>query len=942
MLRKNRLTLAVSAAMGLSAAAVMPQIASAQDEGSLEEVVVTGSRISRPDLEGANPVTVMQRSEINMMGVNNVGDILRNITASAGAATNTNVNNGGEGAVRFSLRGLGAQRTLVLLNGKRVVASGLGADDSVDLGNIPTAMVERVEVLKDGASAVYGSDAIAGVVNIITRRNFEGFEVNGYYGEYGEGDGETESMDFTLGVAGDKGNAVVAGWWNNQKTVWAGDRKYSENDYWWRPYWQPDNPRVPGGSSAPPWGNHADPTTGNRYTRGSEFGDWRARTSADNYNYQPVNYLVTPNERWGINMAATYEFGDWGFLENLAFVTDGFYTHSESQTLLAPEPLAPLVFFGVPAPYSPDNWYNQQYGPKNEAGETIQIDDWRRRMVETGGRSNSFETETYQLHIALQGDSWNWNWELAGGYGENNSKQYSEGYFNLDRVGEAVGPTHFDAEGVLQCGASPAEAIAGCGPLNVFGLPGTDTQVTGEMLDYISRNYNAFTNGKNELKSVTFAASNGDVFDLPAGPLGIAFGLEKHWFDGAQVVDTNQLLGTSTAGVSLNTGGGYDVEEAFIEFNIPLLSDLPLVEYLELNFATRYSDYSTYGDTTNSKLNLRWQMLESLTFRGTAGESFRAPSIPELFQGQFRTFPVAVDPCATDANANCVANGVPPGGYDSGGVTQIPSDQGGNPFLEEETADTYTFGLVWEPDLWGGTSMTVDYWNIDIDNPVTVAGTQTRLTGCYESGIYCDSISRFGPETSVWGNIITVNDLNTNAGRIETSGVDFSFRTQFPETAFGIFGAGLDWTYLIEYDKTEADGNVKSHAGFYWDDNGNDFGDGMFARNRAILSFNWMLNNWSASWRTHYTSGVEENLEGLWWHQGPGENFTQRSIESYTTHDIQFQYLIENWNTRISIGADNILDEEPPFIDSAFAYNTDHTYTGSIGRYYYGRITLSF
>lgn len=939
MLKKNRLTLAVSAALGLSAAAAMPQFASAQEasaeaEGMLEEVVVTGSRISRPDLEGANPVTVLQRAELGMMGINNVGDILQNITASAGAATNTGVNNGGEGAIRFSLRGLGAQRTLVLLNGKRVVASGLGADDSVDLGNIPVAMIERVEILKDGASAVYGSDAIAGVVNVITRRNFEGFEVNGYYGESGEGDGEQESMDFTLGVNGDRGNAVVNAWWNNQKEVMAGDRKFSDAERWYRPYWNPDIIAT-GGSSAPPWGNHADPTTGERYTRGPEFGDWRSYN--DPYNYAPANYLATPNERWGINFSGSFEFGSLGFLENMAFTTDAFYTHSESDTLVAPEPLAPLVFFGVEAPYSADNFYNQQFGPKNADGETFEIDDWRRRMVETGGRANRYETETYQLHIALEGDSFNWNWELAGGYGENNSDQYASGYFNLDRVGDAVGPTHFDDEGVLQCGPSADQAIAGCVPLNVFGIPGTENQVTPEMLAYVSGDYNAFTLGKNQLKSVTFNAANSDVFDLPAGPLGVAFGLEKHWYDGAQTVDTNQLLGTSTAGVSQNTDGGYDVEEAFLELNIPLLADIPLIELLELNFATRYSDYSTYGDTTNSKFTIRWTVFEDLTVRGTAGESFRAPSIPELFEGQFRNFPNATDPCADNPTPTCIASGVPAGGYDDTGLVQIPSNEGGNPDLEEETADTFTVGFVYEPSWWADTSLTVDYWDIDIDNPVTTVGVQTRLDNCAATGAFCDSIERFGPETSVQGNIIAVNDLNSNAGSIQTSGVDLGWRTMLPETAFGLFTLGLEWTYLIEYDKEEADGNILSHAGVYLDEQ-NGYGDGLFARNRGIFSANWMMNNWSASWRSNYTSGVYEDLRPTFW---SSDEYPERDGQSMLTHDIQFQYEFSDWNTRVSIGADNITDEEPPFLYSAFANNTSNQYD-QVGRFYYGRVTVSF
>lgn len=243
MFKKTHMSLAIGAALGM--AAVLPSVAVAQEQqaGEMEEVMITGSRIKRADLTGANPVTVLDRDAILNTGLNSIGDVLRHIPSSAGGAVSTGVNNGGSGATRFSLRGLGSERTLVMVNGRRVVASGLGANNSVDLNNIPVAMIERVEVLKDGASAVYGSDAISGVVNVITRKDFEGVELNVYNGITSESDGEQRSADLTFGSSSDKGNFVVSANWTKQGEIWAGDRDYSAEEIWYHPYWNPTGKR---------------------------------------------------------------------------------------------------------------------------------------------------------------------------------------------------------------------------------------------------------------------------------------------------------------------------------------------------------------------------------------------------------------------------------------------------------------------------------------------------------------------------------------------------------------------------------------------------------------------------------------------------------------------------------------------------------------------------
>ena len=927
----KKMSMAVRSALGLAAVASAMSTGLAFGQGEvaqIEEVLVTGSRIARADLEGANPVTVINREQILRNGSPTIGEILQNLPSSAGGAVNTSVNNGGSGAVRFSLRGLGTGRTLVLINGKRAVASGLGANSSVDLNNIPSAIIERVEVLKDGASAVYGSDAVAGVVNIITRTDFEGAEWTSEFGQTSESDGDQTKHEFTLGTSTEKGNFVVSGYWAEQEPIWAGDRSYSKEEIWFHPYWDPSG-QASGGSSAPPWGNYAG-SDGVRYTRGPELSDsWRERDGqTDAYNYAPANYTQTPNERWGFSGFGAYNIGDLGAVKNVKATAEVMYTHRKSQRLIAPEPLAPLVFFGVPAPYSDLNYYNITQGPKNAAGETMVIDDWRRRMVETGGRDQLHETNTHQISLGLSGEINDWNWDISAVYGENDANIIDQGYFQLERVGDAVGPTFMDASGNLMCSVDGTEAsiIDGCVPLNVFGIPGTDTEVTAEMLQYASGNYVSITEGGNDMLQ-TQANISGTLFELPAGAVGMAAGIEHRSVNGFSQPDSLQLLGVSTAGSALATAGGYSLDEVYLELAIPVM------ESVELSIASRYSDYSTFGSTTNSKVGFRWTVSEELVVRGSMSEAFRAPGVPDLYGGQSSTFPTVTDPCADNATSFCVTNGVPEGGYDDSGIIQIPSKVGGNINLQPETADSVTFGLVYQPAWADGLAITVDYWKTEIDNAISSNGPQVILDSCANSGANCGLIDRWGAGSPAGqGNIIFIYDLAANVGGVDADGIDLSVSYQMPQTQYGLFGFQFDAAFLGSYDKLLSTGEVIKHAGeFKNNDNGN------FPDLKFTLGANWNHGNWSANYTGRFIDEVNEDLKQ--WYSVPGES---RTVDSQFVHDIQASYKVSDYNSTITLGIDNVSDEQPPFAYSGFNDNTDPRTYDTRGRYMYGRITITF
>lgn len=920
-----------------SVTATNSHLAFAQQSEQVERIEVTGSRIKQTDIEGANPITVIGKPEIEKLSVTNVGDLLQNLPVSAGAGNNSQSNNGSDGSIRFSLRGLGEQRTLILLNGRRIVAGGAGADIAVDLNTIPVAIIKRIEVLKDGASAVYGSDAIAGVVNIITRDDFEGVELTLNHGRTTKHDGEQNGVDITIGSSFDKGNAVIAMGFHNQKDVFMGDRDFSRFEL--RAY--PDGTTEQGGSSAPPWSNvdgapgsandPDNPDADANVTRGPDYGDWRAYDgSSDSYNYNPVNYLQTPRKRYYISAFGSRELGSWQFFEDVRAFAETSYTKTSGRVRIAPEPLAPLVFFGTEAPYSPDNFYNQTYGPKDENGNSYQLNDWRRRMLETGGRINVQESRTVRAVFGMEGALTNgWEWEISYNYGENNADVLNTGFYNLERVAEAVGPTHVGSDGQLACGENADAAIDGCVPLNIFGEPGTDTEITAEMLQYISGDYNTQEDGGNKQQTLQFLI-NGDAMELPAGTLGFAAGWEYRKESGYYTPDALLINGITTAGDAKPTSGDYSVYEVFVE------GAIPITETLSASIAIRYSDFDTFGSHTTGKLGVTWRPNDEILLRATASQAFRAPNTDELFRGAAIDFPEVIDPClkltvdGLPQTEGCLSTGVPVGGYNDG-VEQIPTQEAGNPDLEPEEADILTVGVVYNPDFLDGFAVTLDYWQIEIDSPIELIGSAVRLDGCAFFNDYCDSVVRFGADSSQPGTIIRVEDPFQNVSSLDTSGLDFSVKYSM-ETSWGDLRFDMDTTYLIEYEKAIDANHVIAHEGRFDVDN-----DGHFARWKSNLSADWRYEDFSASATLHYISGVTEAEKGWWTNFEPFD----REVASNTTVDVQGNY---HWgdNITFTLGIDNLFDREPPFVFSAFGANTDVSTYDVLGRFFYTRAKLSF
>ena len=901
-LLKEAIRLALYAS--LATAAVSPAAMAQQDANDVEEVVTTGSRIPRLDIESSAPVQVLDQNDISRSGAASVGELLREIPSVAGAAQTTQVNNGGDGSMRLSLRGLGSERLLVLINGRRVVPSGLGANASVDLSTIPVAIIERVEILKDGASAIYGSDAISGVVNLITKKDFDGVQISTRYGQTSRNDGTEEEFNVIAGRAFDGGSFTVHFGHVLEGEIEAADRDFSKEAV----VAVNGEPFVYG-SSAPPWGRYN--VNGTPQTFGPEWGplrDWNGST--DTYNFAPENYQRQPSERNHFNLFADMDLGSWGLGETKGF-TEFSLTRRVSQKKLAPTPLAPLAFFGYEdATYSAANAYNPT---------GVDINDWRRRMVEGGNRFEDDEVTTYRFVAGIEGETDSGiGWDFSYNYGRTEAVFSFSNLYDLEKVANAVGPTQVDpVTGQLQCVNDPDN----CVPLDVFG----QNSITSEMLDYIR--FTSNERGHSDQKVLQFNIFKDAVASLPAGDVGLAGGISYREETGSDIPDSRlSELGTRDAVTGTPrqpTNGGYDVKELYGEALIPV------IENLEATIAFRYSDYNLFGSNTSGKLGLNWQVTDTVMIRGTVSDAFRAPSIAELFQGAAKSFPEVEDPCATDPNANCQADGVPSAGF-TPISTQIPELVGGNSELEPEKADIQTLGLVFTPS--NDLSFTVDYWKIELTDAINLLGAQFILDSCHDKGELCNLITRFtdAPNT---GNPKLIDDRLTNIGGVNTSGFDIGVKYSNIDLSndLGTLSLKSDITLLDEYVKIMPDGSEIDHTGKLIDDQ-----DGNFPELRANISADWALNQWDISWTIRYIDSVKEEYYdyGL-------DDVVEGTIPSVTYHDVLVKYNFDE-NTTVSLGINNLTDEQPPLSFSAFNDNTDVRTYDTAGRFTYIEASIKF
>ncbi len=900
----------------------------AQDTGSgtptnLDRIEVTGSRIRSVDVENSQPILLMSREDIQKQGLTSVADVLSHIS-SAGAGITTTYNNGGDGSATVDLRNLGSARTLVLVNGRRWVS---GLTGSVDLNTIPTAVIERIEVLKDGASSIYGSDAIAGVVNIITRSNFEGVEATGYVGQYGQGDGERTSFDATMGVGSDKGNLVIGVAHVKEDPVMAGDRAISAVPYYGYGSSTFSSYSAAGKINAST-GNLVLPSTatGSGLTDSPYYGlDQYVPFSNDyRYNYAKDNYLITPQKRDSLFVQGSYDLTD-----NVRFKLDGLYNQRRSAQRLAGFPLSTIntgVYMSGESYYNP---YNTAYG-----GDGHDV-SWTHRLTESP-RLYEQDSKTAHIYTGLEGDfefaDRQFNWDAGYSFNKTDLTETQYGDANLISLANALGPSAV-VNGQLSCLDSGGDVIDGCVPFNPLSPAGAVSQ---DQLDYIL--FTAHNTYQYRSESVTGNIS-GDVVELPAGWLGFAAGYEHRKESGFSSPDALIASGNTSGNAFTPTSGGYNLDDYYAEFLVPVLKDLPGAQLLEIRAAARFSDYDTFGTTLNYKFGFKWKPIEDLMIRGNYATGFRAPSIQDLYLGSSDSFDTYSDPCSSnDANyasvaAACQAAGVPANfvaqyksGSNNSGQTIYPFTYTSNSDLKPEKAKNYTFGFVYSPSYVQGLDLSVDWWKIEIEDSINSASANYILEQCYSKGLadWCSLITR-DSTGQITG--LTVQPMNFGQTRVE--GYDFTIKYRLPETSFGTFTITSDSTYVsTREDKLDDSTGWETDNGIYrqWSPNW---------RLRSNSTLDWSYGDFSASWTARYYSSLKD-----WETYGDGASYSESGVPSATYNDIQFAYALP-WNATVRIGSNNVFDRDPPLIEGAFANSFDPHYPIP-GRYTYVQYTQRF
>ncbi len=906
---------------------------------TLDRIEVTGSRIRQVDVETAQPIVTINRDQIQAGGFNSVGDILQNIP-SAGSPTFSRTSpltsNQEAGGQYIDLRNLGAQRTLVLVNGKRL---GISPDGFQDVSTIPTAMVERIDVLKDGASSIYGSDAMAGVINIITRTNFEGAEANVYFGQFDEGDGAKQSFDFVVGMAGERGSVTIGAEYHNEDEVWARDRFFSDDSY---PGFPQYSTTVVG-----QWGNWRPVGSTGPWQAPDRDGDalgsgvWHNQNSDDTSKASDQMHLLTPLERRSLFANVNYDLTD-----NVRFVSDLSYTKRSTGRQIAGYPTQAT---SIGAPMSADSYFS----PTDGASAV----NWRRRGWEVPRTTDTDQT-TWRFASSIQGsfdigDRY-FDWDVGYMYNENDLRIVNNGNLFIPNVRQAVGPSFMNGQGQIVCG-TPGDVIEGCVPWNPYAGFGTGA-VQNSLADpdvqaYLYKQENAI--GRTETNNY-FANLAGSLFTLPAGDLGFAVGIEHRKEEGGFTPDSIAQSGDSTNLASGPTYGAYSLDEAYAELNIPILADVAFAKELSLNVASRYSDFDTFGDTTNSKAGFKWRPIDDLLFRGTWAEGFRAPTIGDLFGGTSDTFTTGFrDPCdtvfgAAAGSARCLQDvqvgyrqlqqGFVPS-TTPGAQTPVAFTSGSNPLLEPETSVSKTLGLVYNPNYVQGLSLALDWWNIKIENTVVSDSPNDILSDCY-IGLIESRCGLFSRDPSL-GNIVGSLQYGTrNAGYAETEGFDFDVNYGL-NTDYGRFDGRWSTTYVSFYE-VKSTNDVEAIPG-----QANGFG-GSF-RVRSNLNLTWALDDVAVTWGVRYNSGTKEGcyfdeLCSIPDYQAPDTQGTivpQNRVGSATFNDLQISWQAP-WDARIAIGANNVLDRDPPIYysrpNSGFAFYGGH----DIGRFLYMRYQQKF
>ncbi|MFK7912604.1 MAG: TonB-dependent receptor plug domain-containing protein [Pseudomonadales bacterium] len=894
-----------------------PVIAADDDEDAIEEVVVTGSRVKRSNFTSSSPITVISGQSILESGFGDLGEALRNQVTSGTAGFNQSSILSGGGATSVDLRNLGTSRVLVLINGKRVASfADALANQAADLTFVPNALVDRVDILRDGASAVYGSDAISGVINIILKERFEGVEAGVSSGISGEGDAERYSANFAMGTTSDRGSLMMGGEYRYQNNLPQVDRDWAFPNITSLNAGGTNN-----GSFFSPGGVFLADAGGGFCTEPRAFGgdevtdifpncpSFRGQTSPDElarYDYGLEQDIFNASK-----ILSTAAYGVYEVADGIEAFLEVEYAKRRSEFNLDGNPGS------TGTPSYPAGWRVPASNPNNGLGAG---NYYVRPSSTIGIRANTAESDTVRVVAGLRGEVVSeesfldgWSWELSWLYTRVDADNITNSTWNLARANIISDPDLCAADQICAATVNPS------GALDVF-RPGNWTQ---DEIFYLRQNTLATAEFQT---SGWFGSMTGPIAELPAGEVQVAFGFETRTEEGFVKPDSVTEAGESVANQTFTTSGSFTVDEFFAELDVPLVRDVPGVQSLDLNAQYRWSDYDTFGSEDVYRFGANWQISDDLRVRASISTAYRAPQITDLFGGGTVSFDFFSHPCSDagatgDVAANCALDGIPLGTPQLAGQFAVLS--GSNQALLPETADTASIGLIFTPSFLEGFSFALDYWDIEVENLIGRNTSDSVVDACYEgpAGLTAPECAQFNTNLSATGTSLLVQNLVnqlSNLDSVSTDGFDLNIGYEFDGFAGTIWNIDLQGTYVKENTFAPGQGGT--------DDRG--------SIPRIVANANATVDweQWDFRWGIRYIHGTKDpRFDGnnVLNYDGP---------PSHTEHDMRVSY---NWDRyRATFGVNDVFDNDPPYVFST-GNNTDLFLYNAIGRYMFLRLNAT-
>jgi outer membrane receptor protein involved in Fe transport len=924
--------------------------------GEVSEIIVTGTRIPSPNLTSIAPVTTVGNADIKAQGVTRIEDITNSLP-QVFAGQGSSITNGANGTATVDLRGLGSSRTLVLIDGRRAQPT------PADLNFIPSALVERVDVLTGGASATYGADAVSGVVNFIMLKNFEGVRVDAQYSGYqhdnnngvGQGalnaarptalipsqfnipgnlfEGEGSQVTLVLGAnAPDgKGNITAYATYRQNNPILERDRDFSACTL---------ASSVANGFGCSGSGTAFPARVGTQLVDPTTFNTFRTRNAAtDVFNFGPANFFVRPDERYSLGAFAHYEIAPWAdaYMDTM-FMDDNSTAQIAAGGVFAgtfsincANPLLSAQEKGAISATAATGGGTCAANPAGTFTGTV-----ARRLLdsEQTGRLTQFRRNDYRIVIGLRGDlGKNWNYDGYLQYGSVQFNNRQSGNFDTTRIGQALNVVNGPNGPVCAPGADP-----GCVPLNLF----TAQTISPAAINFLS--INSFRQG-NTTERVASLAFTGKLADYgikspwASEGVGVALGAEYRREHLDQVADflANNGLVNGNGGASPPVDGSFDVYELFGEARVPLVSDMPLAKNVSLELGYRFSAYSSIGNTNTYKVAGEWEVVDGLRLRAGYNRAVRAPNINELFAPQNVVLDGSADPCAvigakiaptaatiaqcasvfhlTTAQVNLI---------EANPANQYNGQTGGNPNLKPEISDTYTAGVVFQPTFIPGLTASADYFNIKVDQFISNIGATLELNQCISTGspFFCNLVHRDANGSLFLTNQGFVQDTTLNTGSLKTTGIDFNvaYRTDLSNIGLGDNGsisASLVGTWLDTLITQPLPGGPSFDCkGLYGVNCGIPAPEW---RHKARITWNtpYAYGDWvkslslSAQWR-YFSKATLDAYDANPQLNNPGNQLpNERTLDAQNYIDLTANFTVHN-NLNFRVGVNNVFDKDPP------------------------------